>query len=258
MVVSAYIDGDVGPVKTELINLAGRRHQCYLPDHPQRFGVVGFTTSEGPVVCGGHGPGPGVDKSLSHCRILKSSEEWSMWHNMIQKRSYALAIKINDQQTLILGGYDEYFNMLRSSEIMNDNGVSENSITAPLPLYSNCIIKLNNSMSLITAGFQGLDEHGDSRRASETWYLDLQTLDFTAGPRLQQRRAVHGCATLWVGGKIYGLVAGGFGSDEPYCCNILDTTEILDLQQPNPTWTNGMRHQIKLHIFSKVLTHNFV
>ena len=166
-----------------------------------------------------------------------------MWHNMIQKRSYALAIKINDQQTLILGGYDEYFNMLRSSEIMNDNGVSENSITAPLPLYSNCIIKLNNSMGLITAGFQGLDEHGDSRRASETWYLDLQTLDFTAGPRLQQRRAVHGCATLWVGDKSYGLVTGGYDN------NFLDSTEILDLQQPNPTWTNGMRHQIKLCIY---------
>ena len=232
LVVSAYFGN--APKITELINLSGQSlWQCSLPDHPTRIGAVGFTTSEGPVVCGGLGPGPGVDQS--HCRILKSNEEWSMWHNMLKKRSYASAIKINDQQTLILGGYDENYNNLRSSEIMNDNGVSENSVNAPVTIRNTCIIKLNNSMGLITAGFQGPDGHTrDSVKASETWYLDLQTLDFTAGPRLQQRRTNHGCATLRVGGKSYGLVAGGYDN------NFLDSTEILDLQQSNPTWTSGM------------------
>ena len=235
MVVGAYLGSN--PKKTELINLSGSNSQCSLPDHPTRRGLVGFITSEGPVVCGGEGRAGRGDPS--HCRILKSNKEWSMWHNMIQKRSYASAIKINDQQTLILGGYHEdddgwMIIKLRSSEIMNDNGISESSIDAPVTMYEHCIIKLNNSMGLVTAGYQTPDAHTNSIRSSGTWYIDLQTLEFTEGPRLQQERHAHGCATLRIGNKIYGLVTGGYGS------NYLDSTEILDLQQPNPAWTSGM------------------
>ena len=44
-------------------------------------------------------------------------------------------------------------------------------------------------------------------------------------------RRSHGCATLHLGDKTFGLVAGGFGGG--------DSTELMDFGQENPSWTDG-------------------
>ena len=54
------------------------------------------------------------------------------------------------------------------------------------------------------------------------------------------RRGGHGCATLQLGRKNFGVVAGG------YLGNILDSTEWIDLEEDSPTWTEGMQDKSKI------------
>ena len=80
---------------------------------------------------------------------------------------------------------------------------------------------------MIIGGYQ------DDLDSAATWYFDMESLDFIVGPKMQNERANHGCATLNLGTKSYAIVAGGYSRDW------LDSTEILDLQQNNPNWSDG-------------------
>merc|ERR1711860_430512 len=51
---------------------------------------------------------------------------------------------------------------------------------------------------------------------------------------MTSRRRNHGCSTLQLGRKTFGVVAGGY--DRP---NVLDSTEWIDLEEDSPTWSEG-------------------
>ena len=50
----------------------------------------------------------------------------------------------------------------------------------------------------------------------------------------------HGCATLKLGTKTYGIVSGGYNE------NYLDSTEWMNLEEDSPTWTEGMQDKSKI------------
>merc|ERR1711860_450582 len=70
----------------------------------------------------------------------------------------------------------------------------------------------------------------DGPRSASTWFVDLTTTTFTAGPKMTSGRGGHGCSTLQLGRKNFGVVAGG---------QYLDSTELIDLEEESPTWTEG-------------------
>merc|ERR1711860_341086 len=49
------------------------------------------------------------------------------------------------------------------------------------------------------------------------------------GPSMTSPRTAHGCSTLHLGRKTFGVVAGGY----------TDSTEWIDLKEDSPTWTEG-------------------
>merc|ERR1711860_72632 len=142
-------------------------------------------------------------------------------------RRYASAVQIDPNQAIIIGGYDENGNDLRSTEVISSTG-SEEGEDFPVTIKYHCSFKINSTHALVTGGYQ------DESRSASTWFVDLTKTRFTPGPKMTSRRGGHGCATLQLGRKNFGIVAGGW--DSP---NDLDSTEWIDLEEDSPTWTEG-------------------
>merc|ERR1712049_68466 len=56
----------------------------------------------------------------------------------------------------------------------------------------------------------------------------------TPGPKMTSPRTSHGCSTLKLERRTFGIVAGG-----SYGNYYFDSTEIIDLEEDSPTWTEG-------------------
>ena len=203
--------------KTELI--PSSENECPLPDFPiSLYGAVGFTTAQGPVVCGGE---------KEDCFILKG-QDWTHWASMRTEREGAAVLKLNDDKALILGGRNENGH-LSSSEILSSNGFEDAEINFPVTIAYHCMMRFNESLALVTGGRQ------DGSTSDATWILNTESKMVTPGPRMKSGRSGHGCATLHLGDKTFGLVAGGFNRSY----RVLDHTEFMDFGQENPSWTDG-------------------
>ena len=88
---------------------------------------------------------------------------------------------------------------------------------------------------MVTGGNQ------DGSTSANTWFVDLTTKTFTPGPTMKTGREMHGCAILQNGSKSFGIVSGGYNGGEK-----LDSTEMIELDQESPTWTEGMQDKSKI------------
>ena len=157
------------------------------------------------------------------------------WTNMGTARQYASALQINPNQALIIGGEDENNNDLKTTELISSSG-SVKGKDFPTTIAFHCTIKINSTHALVTGGFQ------DKSISASTWFVDLTTTTFTPGPKMTSTRHSHGCSTLQLGRKTFGIVAGG-GSDST---ERSVSTEIIDLEEDSPTWTEGMQDKSKI------------
>merc|ERR1711860_198799 len=211
------VGGDDTRMKTEL--WPGSKTQCDLPDFPIEIrGAVGFNTAKGPVICGGH--------EENRCFLLKQ-HQWMPFHNMTTARRLASATEVNNDETLIIGGYDENHNKLNTTELISSSG-SVKGKDFPTTIVGHCTIKINSTHALVTGGYQ------DGSISASTWFVDLTTTTVTPGPKMTSRRSYQGCSTFHLGRKTFGIVAGGY--DHP---NYFDSTEWIDLDEDSPTWTEG-------------------
>jgi len=194
--------------------------QCTLPDFPlQVVGAVAFWTTQGPMMCGGDG---GENK----CFLYKN-HQWMPSTNLRTPRETASAVQIDPNQAIIIGGYDENGNSLKSTEVKTSTG-SEEGKDFPVTISLHCSFKINSTHALVTGGYQ------DGSNSASTWFVDLATTTFTPGPMMTSRRYLHGCSTFHLGRKTFGIVAGGWGNS-----GNLDSTEWIDLTEDSPTWTEG-------------------
>jgi len=191
--------------------------QCALPDFPLRvWGAVGFWTAQGPMVCGGCRGG-------NKCFLYKE-HQWIPSTTMGTKSWYASALQITSNQAIIIGGMDGNRNALKTTEVITSTG-SEEGKDFPVRISFHCSFKINSTHALVTGGVQG------GSTSASTWFLDLTRTRFTPGSKMTSRRIRHGCSTLQLGRKTFGIVAGGWG--------YLDSTEWIDLEEDSPTWTEG-------------------
>ena len=157
------------------------------------------------------------------------------WTNMGNERQFASVIQINSNQALIIGGQDEYGSPLKSTELISSSG-SEEGKDFPVRIVNHCSFPFNSTHAIVTAGAQ------DGSISANTWFVDLTTTTFTPGPAMKTGREMHGCAILQNGTKSFGIVTGGWTSGY----NILDSTEMIELDQESPTWTDGMQDKSKM------------
>ena len=205
--------------------------QCVLADDfPLEVSyAVGFWTAQGPTVCGGFGE--------KRCFLYKE-HQWMPWTNMGTARSHASALQINPNQALIIGGYDENGKDLKTTELISSSG-SEEGKDFPVRFYGHCSFPFNATHGIVTGGVQ------DGSRSANTWFVDLATTSFSPGPTMKTKRQDHGCSIFQHGTKSYGIVSGG-NKFEKYDRERLNSTEMIDLDQESPTWTEGMQDKSKI------------
>jgi len=205
--------------------------QCTLPDFPLEVsGAVRFWTVQGPMVCGGRG---GENK----CFLYKN-HQWMPSTNLRTPRETASAVQIDPNQAIIIGGYDENGNDLKTTEVISSTG-SEEGKEFPVTIYAHCSFKINSTHALVTGGLQ------DGSRSASTWFVDLATTRFTPGPKMTSRRSGHACSTLQLERKTFGVVAGG---------DYLGSTEWIDLEEESPTWSEGPKLPIRMDGLNMVKT----
>ena len=219
--------------KVELIDLGRPNIICDIPDFPiQVTGAVGFNSINGPTICGGRKSDGTV---TNECNNLNSDHQWESLTNMTTRRARASVTQTNSDKVLFIGGLNEETKTeLKSIEILGSSG-SYASEDLQFTIAYHCTLKINATTALICGGVQ--DGHIDS---DATWFLNLFTFKISPGPKLQTGRQYHGCANLNLGGKNYGIIAGGwqFKPNQKF----FDTTEILDLQDLqayNAIWKSG-------------------
>ena len=218
--------------------------QCALGDFPLRvYGAVGFLTAQGPTVCGGNMGGIGDG---NECYIFKE-QQWKPWTKMGTPREDASVIQINPKKALIIGGY-EYANMpLKTTELISSTGFEEGTSHLgprhppgsefPVTINRHCSFPINATLAMVTGGFQGRYSRFSS---TATWFVDLTTLTVTPGPTMKTARHSHGCSIFKHGTKSFGIVSGGWNGEW------LDSTEIIELDQESPEWTEGMQDKSKI------------
>jgi len=195
---------------------------CPLPNFPlEVYGAVGFWTAQGPTVCGGHDG----RKRLNKCFLFKE-HQWMPWSKMGTARRLASALQIDSNQTLIIGGYVEYGNDLKTTELISSSGYEEGN-KFPVTIWGHCSFPFNATHGIVTGGVQ------DGSWSGNTWYVDLTTTRVTPGPTMKTERGRHGCATFQKGTKSFGIVTGGFNN------RLLDSTEMIELDEESPIWTEG-------------------
>jgi len=208
--------------------------ECALGDFPSEVnGAVGFWTAQGPTVCGGYDG----EKTSNKCFLYKENQ-WTPWTNMETARSYASALQINPNQALIIGGYDENENDLKTTELISSSGSEEGNLF-PVKIAKHCSFKINATHAIVTGGKYYY------RYYSSTWYVDLTTTRVTPGPTMTTARFFHGCSTFQHGTKSFGIVAGGL---------VEDSTEMIELDQESPSWTEGPKLPRKLKGLTLVQT----
>ena len=122
--------------------------RCALPNFPLEVeDAVGFWTAQGPAVCGGSG---GENKCFVYTehqvfykehQYLHKEHKWMPWTNMGTARQYASALQVNPHQALIIGGYDENYNHLKTTELINSSG-SEEGNKFPVTIAGHCSVLL--------------------------------------------------------------------------------------------------------------------
>ena len=157
-----------------------------------------------------------------------------LWTNMGTARSGASTIQINPNQALIIGGYDENWKVLRTTELISSSGSKEWN-DFPTTVAGHCSFPFNATHAMVTGGYQ------DGSVSANTWLVDLTTTKVTPGPTMKTKRYGHGCSIFHEGTKSFGVVSGGSGFGV-----YLDSTEMIDLDQESPEWTEGMQDQSKI------------
>merc|ERR1712062_952683 len=140
-------------MKTELWP-GSSKNQCNLPDFPMAVsGAVGFNIAQGPVICGGYvttsrptmitttttgAAATTASTSLmeNRCFILKH-RHWMPFFDMTTTRWRASATEINNDQTLIIGGRDENWNYLKTTELISSSG-TEKGKDFPVTIQDQC------------------------------------------------------------------------------------------------------------------------
>ena len=161
--------------------------------------------------------------------ILQSNEEFQLVkHGRHDKSS---SIVLNDTRLWVTGGkYGR--NGLNSSKFILFNQSPEDGPKLPFTVSHHCMVQVDSKSIYLIGGKQNGEE------SDKTWIIDpTNNFEITEGPRMNNARSKHLCATMRINNKIFIVVFGG-------CDGHLDghgdiDIEILDTSLPTNNWKHG-------------------
>ena len=115
---------------------------------------------------------------------------------------------------------------LKSSELVSSEVIINGPDLAE-QVSGHCNIKVNETVILITGGYNGYKISNRRNSYQKTTFLNVKTGQVVPGPKLKERRYIHRCATFQFKGKTFALVAYGHHSS---------SVEILDLDDTQNGW----------------------
>ena len=222
-----------GYKSTEIIDLTCPTWQCkaeanlpHIPfDRHTNFAVAGAI---GDIVlfCGGEWSG-GQDY-YAKCFKLED-KAWKDHANLELGRSISGTGNVIINGKLLVSGGNLGTTPTKLTELVSPDGTIEKVQDLPTGKYAHCIIKINDSVILITGGM------GGSSRKHTTIYQNIDQGGATpTGPKLLTKRSGHGCGMISIKSKDVAFVAGGEDDNGP-----LKTTEYLVLGDEIPAWKSG-------------------
>ena len=161
--------------------------------------------------------------------FLNPNGKWQMKRNMIEKRSGAASVALDQSMLWIVGGTDELYNDLRSTEFIKLGQPSVKGRNLPFRISGHSMIQYNEKSIYIIGGKQNGQFY-----SKKTWIVDpTNGFQIKEGPSLNKGRESHGCTKMTLNGRTILVVAGGYN----FGC--LESVEILD-PLGNNVWTQGM------------------
>ena len=144
---------------------------------------------------------------------------------MVEARRFSATIEIQGK-LWILGGSDNDFNDLQSSEFLQSSGSSSGPML-PEELESHCVTSLSETVVMVIGG--NIPHYYNGKGASRNTYLyDFDAKQWKSGPPMSAKRVSPGCTSFVHNDKVNVVVAGGVGDysntvNTPY----YDSTELL-------------------------------
>lgn len=230
----------------EVIDLDNPSKTCVLQDFPNHVTfAVGGLTSSGPMVCGGYYAGYGES---ADCYTLRRNGQFVKISGLTMNvpRKDASSIVTVDGKLMINGGWNNWEGYSKwstlfgkqSTEIIN---VAESTIEAGFiygGIYEHCIVRINATTAMILGGSRG-EWRSDSQNS--TYFIDLETLQATRGPEMQEARSDLGCAFFEHNQQNFVIAAGG-----KEWRSHTNSAEILHLDSTSLRWSKGNTTKIKL------------
>ena len=198
------------------------KYQLLANNVPRVSGATGSLLQNLPIICGGRDEQWNVSQD---CVVIGQPE---MEMKMIEKRSGAASVALDQSTLWIVGGEDD-LNNLRSTEFIKLGQPSVKGRDLAFRISRHSLIQYDEKSIYIIGGFQ------NDSRSKKTWIVDpTNEFQIKEGPSLNKARNSHGCAKMTLNGRTILVVAGGLGNGG---CS--DSVEILD-PQGNNVWTPGM------------------
>ena len=200
------------------------KYELFANNVPRVSSAGGGLLQNSPIVCGGT---KNLINIFLDCVVIGNPE---MEMKMIKKRQHAATVALGQNTLWIVGGKDEHFSDLRSTEFIKLGQPSVKGRDLPFTIRFHSIIQYDEKSIYIIGGVQN-----DSGFSNKTWIVDpTNEYQITEGPSLNEGRRFHGCAKMTLNGRTILVVAGGQGEG----LETLDSVEILDPLGKN-VWTQG-------------------
>ena len=131
---------------TEVLDLKNENATCpKLAPFPLSVAdATGSLLKNQPIICGGRNYGSNTDFPIfpnydyvvrDECWHLKnSSNSWSLLSRMTTRRIYHTSVPVNDTYLWVLGGVDDGYGNIRSTEYVDLNGNTQPGPELPLPI----------------------------------------------------------------------------------------------------------------------------
>ena len=216
---------------SEIISISNPHLECQFFDSiPWRYSSIGGLLCGQPIICGGYNG----ESVVNDCFFVKGSLG-EMTVKLKYMRTSATSIALNGTAIWVLGGADENYNHLNSSEIITTDSSFE-TVALPFTISNHCMVKVSENAIYVIGGWQN---YTSSR---ETWIIDpVDGLSISKGPSMNKDRTDMSCGTMKIKGQTVIIVAGGdWDVDDPITTvEILDPTSVLG-------WIYGNSFFIKL------------
>ena len=229
--------------KVEVIDLTNPSQTCILSaDFPCGLNsAVGGFTSSGPMICSGESYG--YSRSAD-CYSLRSNGQFVKISELTMDtpREDASSIVTEDGKLMISGGRTKV-GRLADTEIINaPESKTENGFELPNGINEHCSVLINATTVMVLGGYSV------SSPQKSTYFVNLETLQVTDGPNMQEARRNCACAVFEHNQHNF-VIAGGM---YPYS----DSTEILKMDSIRLRWSRGK--YLILGTFERLQNHSYL